>query len=425
MLALQWQLEQSQWWPAERLRAHQLKQLKALAAHAAANAPFYRRALKEAGLKDLVALDEVSFRAWPILKKSDIRANEARLRAVVYPSSHGAATHTETTGSTGMPVRVYRSRMDMFFANALVLREHLAHGRDFSCKLGAMRAYVERADQPGWGTANVAFASGQSCAIPLSAEVDEQLQWLEREQPAYLLGMPSNLRALVLRARGRGIVPSGLRELISFGEVLPSDLRELAREHWGVPVTDSYSCSEAAGLAMQCPGFDHYLVHAENVYLEVLREDGEPCAPGEIGRVVITPLHNFAMPLIRYDLGDYAEVGASCPTGRGLPVLQRIAGRVRNMLRDPEGRMRFPSFPASMLMALAPLRQVRLVQRTLHDIEFQYVASRELTLSEVERLTRALRERFGYPFDFIFTRMPAIERQAGGKYEEFLSLLPE
>jgi phenylacetate-coenzyme A ligase PaaK-like adenylate-forming protein len=61
--------------------------------------------------------------------------------------------------------------------------------------------------------------------------------------------------------------------------------------------------------------------------VEVLDEEGRPCAPGETGRVVATSLNNFAMPLIRYETGDTAEVGAPCPCGRGLPVLTRIMGR--------------------------------------------------------------------------------------------------
>jgi phenylacetate-CoA ligase len=420
MLALQWQLEQSQWWPSEQVAAHQMRQLRALVRHATARVPLYRRMRR-----GLARLDEQTFRDWPILRKSDIRANEEDLRATAYPPAHGSLTQTQTTGSTGMPIRIWRTRMEAFFAQALVLREHLLHGRDFTRKFGAMRAYVNETTQPGWGVANQAFTTGAGCAIPFHAEIDEQLDWLLREQPAYLLSKPSNLRALVLRCRERGVAPAGLLEVICFSETLPDDLRALVREHWHVPLTDTYSCNEAAGLAMQCPGFEHYLVHAENVYLEVLRDDGSPCAPGETGRVVITPLHNFAMPLIRYEVGDYAQVGTPCPTGRGLPVLTRIAGRVRNMLRDPAGRTRFPSFPPALWMDIAPIRQARLVQRTLSEIDVELVMERELSAGESERLIRALQERLGYPFAIALKRVAGIQRQPGGKFEEFLSLLPD
>ena len=88
-----------------------------------------------------------------------------------------------------------------------------------------------------------------------------------------------------------------------------------------------YTCQEAGYLALQCPDYPHFHVQSENVLLEVVDDVGQPCGPGEVGRVLITSLNNFATPLIRYELGDYAEVGAPCPCGRGLPVLKRIMGR--------------------------------------------------------------------------------------------------
>ena len=76
--------------------------------------------------------------------------------------------------------------------------------------------------------------------------------------------------------------------------------------------------------------------------MEVLDNHGRPCKEGETGRVVLTDLHNFTMPLIRYEIGDYAEVGPPCACGRGLPVLARILGRSRNMLTLPAGDRIWP-----------------------------------------------------------------------------------
>src|SRR6185295_14515719 len=99
---------------------------------------------------------------------------------------------------------------------------------------------------------------------------------------------------------------------------------------WGVGVVDVYSSEECGQIALQCPEHEQYHVQSESVLVEVLDDEGRPCAPGTIGRVVLTTLQNFAMPLIRYDIGDFAEPGPACPCGRALPVLTRIVGRVRN-----------------------------------------------------------------------------------------------
>ena len=96
-----------------------------------------------------------------------------------------------------------------------------------------------------------------------------------------------------------------------------------------------YSSQEVGYIALECPTGESYHVQAENVLVEVLDDQDRPCSPGDVGRVVVTALHNFATPLLRYDIGDYAEVGAPCPCGRGLPALRRIMGRQRNMALLP------------------------------------------------------------------------------------------
>ena len=422
---MQWQLDQSQWWPRERLIEHQFRQIRQLVAHAVAQVPYYKSALEVAGVESPSALTHESFRRWPILKKSQVRAHDALLRAASYPKAHGALLEGETTGSTGMPVRVRRTELDALFGRALVIREHLMHGRDLRRKLGTIRAGVAQSTQPGWGLVNVALETGPGCAISLSEPIERLLDWLLREQPHYLLVTPAVLRELILLSRRRGVVPQGLSHAMTFAAMHPGGLRLLAREAWGIGITDSYSCVEAGNMAVQCPGYDHYLVHAENVYLEVLRDDGSPCAQGETGRVVITPLHNFAMPLIRYELGDYAELGGDCPTGRGLPTLKRVAGRVRNMLRDPTGRMASPNLSPSLFLETTPIVQYRIVQHSLSQLELQYVMERDLAAAEADRLVAGLQSDLGYPFDIRLSRVEQIERQAGGKFEEFLSLLPE
>ena len=77
-----------------------------------------------------------------------------------------------------------------------------------------------------------------------------------------------------------------------------------------------YSSQEVGYIALQCPENESYHIQAENVLVEILDDDGLPCEPGEVGRVVVTALHNLATPLLRYDIGDYAEVGSPCSCGR-------------------------------------------------------------------------------------------------------------
>ena len=265
------------------------------------------------------------------------------------------------------------------------------------------------------------FNTGKMYYCPIDKPLAEQLEWLTSREPAYLLTYPSNLRALLQKADETGMKVPGLREISTMGEVLDSDVREACARVWGLPVIDVYSAQEVGMIALQCPDHAHYHVQAENIYAEVLDGGDRPVKPGRVGRMVVTDLHNFASPLIRYEIGDYAEVGERCPCGRGLPVLNRIQGRTRNMLTLPDGGQVWPRFSLSRVRKIAPVNQFRLIQRSLEDIQVDLVVGRPLTKPEENKLRETISDSLGHPFRMEFNYMDEIPRAANGKFEDFRS----
>ena len=137
---------------------------------------------------------------------------------------------------------------------------------------------------------------------------------------------------------------------------------------------------------------------------------------------MVTPLHNFATPLIRYANGDYAEVGEPCDCGRGLPVLKRILGRVRNMLTLPDGRRIWPRLSETRYEEVAPIRQFQFVQKSRSRLEARLVADRPLTAAEEEQTRRPRPRPYRPPgFELAFCYHDRIARSAGGKFEDFRS----
>jgi phenylacetate-CoA ligase len=139
---------------------------------------------------------------------------------------------------------------------------------------------------------------------------------------------------------------------------------------------------------------------------------------------VVTDLLNFASPIIRYDIGDYAEVGAACGCGRGLFTLQRVLGRQRNMVKLPGGRSHWPLTGFHDFGRVADITQYQFVQKSLDLIEVRLVvadglalrAEQEQALSEI--ISRWMKHRFQYQFVYYPQRLP---KAASGKFEEFLS----
>jgi phenylacetate-CoA ligase len=422
MLAMQFQLEKTQWSKPEHLLALQFQQLKLLAQHALSRVPYYRKHLQRTGLAAIADLTPESYRQWPLLRSADITLRKQELIARHYPKEHGGRFEAFTSGATGTPKQIVQTEAAQFYVHALVLRDHLWHRRDFSAKFGAIRFFATEGPRAAWSRITGAvFETGAGCELDVTTDVPVQLDWLVREKPAYLLTSPSNLRALLRESERSGRIPQGLRQVITYAELLPGAVRADVRRLWSAPLVDSYSCTEAGALALQCPEAAHYHVQSENVYLEVLREDGTACEPGESGRVVVTPLHNFAMPLLRYELGDYATLGSACSCGRGLTVLSSVQGRVRNLAVDPLGRRFQPGFDQALEDAGLPVEQFQFVQLAPELVEMSYVMARELSRTEMERFQAAVKRGLPYPFDIRFRRVEAIARSAGGKFEGFVS----
>jgi phenylacetate-CoA ligase len=154
---------------------------------------------------------------------------------------------------------------------------------------------------------------------------------------------------------------------------------------------------------------------------EILNEDGAPCSAGQTGRVVVTDLHNFATPLIRYEIGDHAVVGEPCLCGRGLPVLTRILGRSRNMLTLPSGARVWPRLSSKTLSGIPAIRQVQFVQHEVDAINVRLAVSRPLSPAEEATLADLLAKNLGHPFGIRFDYVDEIERAANGKFEDFVS----
>jgi phenylacetate-CoA ligase len=425
LLAMAFQLEQTQWWSAQDLQAHQYRQLAALLRHARATVPWYEERFEGAGLTGGEPPTPESWLRIPLLTREDIRLRLSDLACGRAPPGHGNIRQNRTSGSTGEPLEVITTQVSGLVWESLAFRSNLWHERDFSGRFVAIRSgrYARDPlavyDLPTWGPiAPPIHEAGPMTIFHHTMPVPRQAEILESQSPHYLLTYPSNARALCRYARQRPLRLPDLRAVHTYGEPLTPDVRAACRETWGVPVQDVYSCEEAGFLAVQCPRHEHHHVQSESVLVEILDEQGRPSLPGQVGAVVLTPLHNFAMPLIRYSIGDYAEAGEACPCGRGLPVLKRVLGRGRGRVALPDGRRAWPDIGA-IWAAIQDVEAIQLVQRDQDRVEVRFAREEPLSPSEEEASCQRIHRALGHPFHLTFTREDTIARQPNGKYETF------
>lgn len=430
VLAVQAQLAASARWSAAQRQATQHAQLARLVAHAAETVPLQAERLRAAGWTgDAAALPQAWDRLVP-MPRNALQAAGAAAFATRLPQGHGRIGEGATSGSLGMPLRYRRSDAAQFLLEAQALRQLLWHDID----LAGTQAIIRRdpsgaADAPegrrlaDWGgQAAMAFATGPSHRLDVLAPVETQLAWLEARQPAMLVGVPSTLAALARRCLAEARRWPWLHSVHSFGEVMDAAKRQACQAAWGRDPIDIYSAEEIGPIALQCPeGRYHHC--AETVLVEVLDEAGRPCGPGATGQVVVTSLHNFAMPLLRYAIGDMAEVGPACPCGRTLPVMTRILGRERHRFVLPSGERRF-AFGPPALAAHPAIRQYQVAQLAPDLVEVRIVAAAPLRPEEEAAVAAVLADGLGHAFPLRFAYVDAIQRSPGGKFLEMVCEIP-
>jgi phenylacetate-CoA ligase len=414
--------------PASHLLDRQFAQLLEVFNFARKTVPYYRN--HYAHLPVITNVNQLRdiWQDLPLLSRYDLQQAKESIFTESPIPSHEPSDLMTSTGSTGMPITVKGNVATQFFWNAITLRDHLWRKHDFNKTFAVIRYTENPAAVPphgaifeNWGAATHRVVPTGKCHHLTICTTEEEAKWLQHINPHYLNCNPSTLRELTQYFAEHGGIPSNLSMIHTNSEILEPDLRKLVKEVLNIELVDTYSAREVGYIALQCTEHDHYHVQSENIMVEIINEQGKLCEIDEPGQVVLTSLHNFASPLIRYLVGDYATPGQPCSCGRGLPVIKRVLGRQRNVLKMPDGRRIWPSFTSNgmRLMDLFDGGQFQVIQKTLNEIHINLAHISPFTAEYEDKMRLQLQAIFDYPFKFVFNYLEKIERGPGGKYEDF------
>jgi phenylacetate-CoA ligase len=393
------EFERTQFLSTDELRELQWQRLQALLDHAYTQCPFYRRRFDDAGLtpQDLSGLEDL--RALPILEKGDIQEQGPDMVARNWP--RGDLIANQTGGSTGTPVPFYLSKERKCSRAAATLR----HNRWADWRIGDRAAVIWGAPQDRPADGLRARLRGALLREPLwldTANITETSlnafhAALLRYQPRII---QAYARSAVLFARylqARGLTPHRPHSIVTSAEVLESDERRLLEDVFGCPVFNRYGCREVSVIASECSAHSGLHIMAEGLYIEIETPDG-PAAPGEMGSILVTDLLNHAMPLIRYRIGDVgAWASGTCPCGRALPRLERVAGRVTDFLVGCDGQLVSGVYLATYVVAQRPsLGQVQILQRLPGAVTYRIKPGRDFQYKrDLEYLRMTTRRYLG------------------------------
>ncbi|HEY4408099.1 MAG TPA: hypothetical protein VGN55_25885 [Xanthobacteraceae bacterium] len=415
----------SEWLSPQEIEASQAQLACKLLRHAQETTAFYKGRLP-ADVDSPATLKKIWFDI-PILTRAEAVKSRLKLMSRRPGREMGPVSEGRTSGSAGAPFVFKKNAASDIVATALTERMFRWWSIDGNRSFAQIASDATGQARPPDGRMTYGWHSshpgGIKYLIGVDTDVDTHLRWLTACRAAYFGSYPAILKELAGAVQKQG-VDLKFEQLVSFAAALDDETRQLCRTAFGAETADTYGTQEAGHVAAQCRDCGDYHISAEAIIVEVLRADGAAAAPGEVGRVVVTPLYSHAMPLIRYELGDLAEAGpAPARCGRGLPTLRRILGRARNMFRFRDGSTLWPVTSAFRLSTFIALKQFQVVQTDFERIEIRYVPESGGGPIDLPGLTQRMRTVLRQPVEVVVRAVDRIERSTSGKYEECISLV--
>lgn len=389
----------------------------------ALKSPFWQKRLSEHQFDSSKGtIDWEWFKTLPTMHKQNLQEDFASLRAYDPAVLNEQITKGTTTGSTGEPVSVERfGILDSKLQTASLIMDMNWHRINLTKSFGFFRHLVSDSDCVRHSFPfNSLGATGTGFQRSIGDKtIAELAEILIDQKPAQVSGSPTLIKLLCQHIHALPI-KLNVETVITLGEVVSPELRTIVLETFGAKIIDRYSCGEIGLIALQCPTHNHYHVLNGTVLVEIVDESGNPCPIGKPGNVLVTSLHSYAMPIIRYELGDVAQWGEPCDCGINLPVIKSILGKSRDYITLPDGSRHFVTLGGDFAHNVSSLREHQVRFYELGRIEFIYRGTEDLTASEHISIVYQLQERFGHPWPVTILRVEVIEWNSLWKRREFI-----
>jgi phenylacetate-CoA ligase len=368
-VAVRRQMEDSQWWPGERILALQAERLRALLV-SAAEVPYWRDLFARLAFDPRAVQGVADLQALPLLDKATIRAHTNDMK---HPQARDLARFN-TGGSSGEPLIFY------------IGNERVSH--DVAAKWRATRWWGVDIGDPEivvWGSPielgnqdRVRLLRDKLMRTQLlpafemtEPKLDAMVATIRQVRPRMLFGYPSALSHIARHAQRRGQRMDDLGIQVAFvtSERLYDEQRADIGRVFGCPVANGYGGRDAGFIAHQCPSGGMHLT-AEDVVVELLDSAGRPVADGQPGEIVVTHLATRDFPFIRYRTGDVAVMDSGhCACGRGLPMLKEIQGRSTDFVVAADGTVMHGLALIYILRDLPGIHRFKIVQHTTLQVQ--------------------------------------------------------
>jgi phenylacetate-CoA ligase len=415
------QLEEAQWWPAERVAEERNRLLRETVGIAYRDVPLYRALMDERRLqpRDIATAEDL----WklPVVTKAMLREGypERSTRRTGSPT-----TEERTSGSTGANFTVLEDRETAAWYRAAFLLALGWSGWTFGAAHAQTGITLRRT--PARRIKDAVLGCYYIAASDLrDSSLERHLRVIEQRRIDYLWGYPGSLYFLAKHAASRGW-NRPLQSVVTWGDMLFPHYRETIEAVFGARVFDTYGCGEGIQIAAQCGHGQNYHVHELDVIPEYVDEDEAPVGLDRPGRLLLTRLHAGAMPFLRYRVGDAAVQGSQslCSCGREWRRMERVLGRDTDVVVAPSGNRLIVHYFTGILEHFHEVDQFQVIQDELESVSLLVVPSKTFSAETPRRLASALQARGADDLTFRVECVSEIPLPKSGKHRFIVNKLP-
>jgi len=335
--------EKTQWYFPEQIKEYQHRQLEKLLKHASEHVPYYRQIMQECGALQNGSIDLDRFTDIPFLTKDVLRERFEELKSDDLQQRNWY--ENASGGSTGEPVVLIQDREFSDRSRARTI-------------IGSRMAGIELCDPEIilWGSTRDLFQEAEGLRAKLDkfirnqtllnafkmshGNMTEYIKLINSMHPKLILAYAQSAYELARFSLDQSLPIEGVGAVVTSAGTLYPFMRETISQAFHAPVFNRYGSREVGGIATECDAHLGMHVHMETQLIEIINAQGNRCKSGEEGEIVVTSLTNYAMPLIRYRIGDmgvWSELECTC--GRGARLLKAVTGRVTDYFISRDGKI--------------------------------------------------------------------------------------
>lgn len=393
------------------------QKLENILKHCIDSVPFYKNLINKN--------TDIRLENFPLINKEVIRNNFDDFIASNIDKQR--MNPNSTSGSTGSSFHFFSDKETDNNRHAFVNLGEKWAGAGFGKKMfllwGAERDLINKGLKSKLINSKLLFNIQKKSSYHLTDTdiVNDILPSILKFDPKIIVGYPSTIKYLANYIINNNVKPNkSLNGIITSGEALNKDQREVIEKAFKVKVFNRYGCRDVGPIAHECEKHNGMHVFSSHVYVEILNEKGEQCKPGELGQIVVTDLDNYVFPFVRYKIGDLGKWSKEkCCCGRDLPLLESVEGRTFDLIIGTNGNKVPGTFFTLLKNVFNNIEQFQLEQEKIGVIELKLKLKNNFI--DEEKLKTVLREKLGLDMKINIKYVDKFNLTKTGKFKWVIS----